>query len=149
LALKEFAMLTISGKALGRKKPLFADFSLPPPGDLGDDGRLTLRDLIEQVVRSEVAAFRRRQENRQFLRVLTAREIEAGAEAGKIESGGSEVPPQEVDDDEAVAAALQAFEDGLYLVVLDGHDHRDLEAQVYLQPDSRLTFVRLALLAGG
>ena len=142
-------MLTISGKALGRKKPLFADFSVPPPANLAEGGGATLRDLLECIVRGEVAAFRRRQEHRQFLRALTAREIEAGAEAGKIEAGGSEVPLQQVDEEQAVAAALTAFEDGLYLVVLDGQEERDLDAQVFLQPDSRLTFVRLTLLAGG
>jgi hypothetical protein len=142
-------MLTISGKGLGRKKPLFADFSVPPPEELADGGSLTLRDLIERIVRGEVAAFRKRQENRQFIRALTAREIEAGAEAGKIDSGGSEVPLQIVDEEEAVAAALTAFEDGIYLVVLDGQEQRSLDAQIYLQPDSRLTFIRLTLLAGG
>jgi hypothetical protein len=30
------SMLTVSGKALGRKKPLFADFSVPPPEYVGD-----------------------------------------------------------------------------------------------------------------
>lgn len=142
-------MLTISGKALGRKKPLFADFSVPPPEDVGGGGATTLRDLIECVVRHEVAAFNRRQSDRQLVRALTAREIEAGAEAGKIDPGGSEVEPQPVDEEQAVGAALQAFEDGLYLVVFDGEEQRDLDAQVYLQPDSRMTFVRLTLLAGG
>jgi hypothetical protein len=80
---------------------------------------------------------------------LTARQIEAAAEKGKVEMGGSEVPVQEVDADSAVAAALQAFEDGLYLVVIDENEHRKLDSQVYLQPDSRITFVRLTLLAGG
>ena len=32
-------MLTITGKALGKKKPLFEDFSIPFPPDLGE-GRL-------------------------------------------------------------------------------------------------------------
>mgnify|MGYP006969405746 CR=1 FL=1 len=142
-------MLTISGKALGRKKPLFADFSVPPPDEMADGGNVALRDLIERVVRNEVAAFRQRQHDRQFIRALTAREIEAGAAAGKIESGGSEVPIQDVDEEQAVATALQAFEDGLYLVVIDGTDHRSLDAEVYLRPDSHLTFLRLTLLAGG
>jgi hypothetical protein len=44
---------------------------------------------------------------------------------------------------------LQAFEDGLYLVIVDGNEQRDLDQQVFLQPDSRVAFVRLALLAGG
>jgi hypothetical protein len=44
---------------------------------------------------------------------------------------------------------LQAFEDGLYLVVLDGQEQRSLDAQLFLQPDSRVAFVRLTMLAGG
>ena len=84
-----------------------------------------------------------------MFRALTAREIAAGAERGKIESGGSEVPVQPVDEDEAVATACQAFEDGLFLVVIDGQEHRELDRQVFVQPDSRVTFLRLTLLAGG
>lgn len=142
-------MLTIQGKALGRRRPLFEDFSAPPPEDLADDGSTTLRDLIECIVRHEVNAFRDRQKERQFIRALTARDIEKGVEAGKVEAGGSDVEPQQVDEDEAVATALQAFEDGLYLAVIDGQDHRQLDDQVFLRPDSQLTFVRLTLLAGG
>jgi hypothetical protein len=142
-------MLTVSGKALGRKKPLFADFSVAPPDGLGGDDGVTLRGLIEHVVRAEVAAFKQRQCDRLQLRVLTAREIDEGAEKGKIESGGSEVGRQNVDAEEAVGTALTAFEDGLFLVVVDEQQHRELDRQVFLQPDSRVTFIRLTLLAGG
>jgi hypothetical protein len=142
-------MLTITGKALGRKRPLFAEFSVPPPPAIAEGDRVTLRDFIDSVVRHEIAAFRERQHQRQFVRALTARQIDEGVEAGKIESGGSEIEPQPVDEEEAVATALQAFDDGMYLVVIDGEDHRELDAQVYLQPDSQVTFVRLTLLAGG
>jgi len=142
-------MLTVSGKALGRKRPLFADFSIPPPVGLrGDDG-ITLRHLIEHLVRAEVAAFQQRQRDRLDLRVLTALEIDEGVEKGKIESGASEVGLQVVDVEAAIAAALQAFEDGLYLVVVDDRQQQELDRQVFLQPDSRVTFVRLTMLAGG
>lgn len=141
-------MLTISGKALGRKKPLFADFSIPFPPDLGDGGAVTLRDLISRVVRGEVDAFKQRQEERKVFRALTAREISEGAARGKIEMGGTDLN-QKVDVDEAIGTALQAFEDGLFLVVVDGQEQRDLDAQVFVQPDSRVTFVRLVMLAGG
>jgi hypothetical protein len=142
--------LTISGKALGARRPLFADWSLPLPPDWeASGGGRTLRDLIDAVVRGEVRAFRQRQEDRQVFRALTAREIAAGAERGKIESGGSDVPVQLVDEDEAVATACQAFEDGLFLVVIDGQEHRELDRQIFVQPDSRVTFLRLTLLAGG
>lgn len=142
-------MLTVSGKALGRKRPLFSDFSVsPPPGLEGDDG-VTLRNLIDHVVRAEVEAFRQRQRDRIELRVLTAREIDEGLEKGKIEAGGSEVGLQEVDVEAAVGTALQAFEDGMYLVVVNEHQQTALDRQVFLRPDSRVTFVRLTLLAGG
>ncbi|MEX0717714.1 MAG: hypothetical protein WD066_14060 [Planctomycetaceae bacterium] len=141
-------MLTVSGKAIGRKRPLFSDFSVPFPCDPGDGG-VTLRDLIERVVRAEIEAFRTRQQERQLIRVLTKAQIADAAEAGKIEMGGSEVEPQEVDEDAAVAAALAAFEDGLYLVAIDGREHRELDEQVFVREDSRVTFIRLTLLAGG
>ncbi len=141
-------MLTISGKALGRKKPLFADFSIPFPPELGDGGSVTLRDLIERVVRHEVAAFQQRQEERKVLRALTARQIEEGAARGKIDMGGRDLQ-QEVDPDDAVANALEAFEDGLYLVVVDGVEQRSLDSQVFVNANSRVAFVRLVMLAGG
>ena len=97
----------------------------------------------------EVAAFQRRQEDRVMFRALTARQIGDAAERGKISAGGSEVPPQEIDADAAVGTALVAFEDGLYFVVIDDQQAKELDQEVFLRPDSRITFIRLTLLAGG
>src|SRR5262245_14098318 len=110
----EANMLTIEGKALGQKKPIFAEFSVPPPAT----GNLTLRTLLGHVVRQEVAAFKERQAERKLLHALTSKQIEEGLVAGKVESGGSTLD-QKVDAEQAVATATDAFEDGLYLVVLD------------------------------
>lgn len=141
-------MLTVSGKALGRKAPLFEDWSIPIPPNLGDSG-VTLREVIALVVQAEVTAFRQRQRERLVFRALTERQIADGVNKGKVESGGSEVPVQSVDEEAAVGAALQAFEDGLFLVLIDGDEQKSLDATVYLKADSRLMFVRLTLLAGG
>ncbi len=141
-------MLTVSGKVLGRKKPLFTDFSVPFPPEYGEGG-ITLRALIDRIVRDEVEAFRTRQQERRLLRVLTAEQIADAAATGKIEMGESEVEQQHVDEDAAVATALQAFEDGLYLVAIDGINYRELDRQLFIQDDSRVTFIRLTLLAGG
>jgi hypothetical protein len=142
--------LTISGKAVGSRRPLFADWSIPFPPNWGSSGGgVTLRDLIGQVVRGEVQKFKQRQEDRKLFRALTARQIAEGAEKGKIEMGGSEVPLQPVDEAESVAVACQAFEDGIFLVVIDGEEHRELDREIHVQPDSRIAFVRLTLLAGG
>ncbi len=141
-------MLTVAGKALGRKKPLFAEWSTELPPNLRESGT-TLRDIIRQLVRTEVRAFKKRQDERTLLRALTARAIDAGVQKGKVEMGRSDVPVQVVDEDAAVSTALQAFEDGLYLVVIDEQEHKRLDSQVCLQPESRITFIRLTLLAGG
>lgn len=142
-------MLTIRGKTLGRKQSLFAEFSIEPPPELSEGDGTTLRSLIEHVVRQEVAAFQKRQRDRQALRALTSRQILEGVERGKVDAGGSEIEPQQIDPQSAVAAALTAFEDGLYLVSIDDQAQRNLDQQVFLQPDSRVTFIRLSLLAGG
>ncbi len=142
--------MLITGKALGSKKRLFEDWSFPvPPQIEGGDSGLTLSQLIARIVRSEVQSFQQRQQDRQFLRALTTSQIEQAAQRGKIEMGNSEVGIQAVDADQSVAVALQAFEDGLYLVVIDEVEHRELEQQVYLQDDSRITFIRLTMLTGG
>jgi hypothetical protein len=137
-------MLLVQGKALGRKKPLFDDFSVSPPAT----GDLTLRSLLGHVVRQEVAKFKTRQAERRLLRVLTARQIDEGLAKGKVDSGGSTLD-QNVDVDAAIAAAIEAFQDGLYLVVLDKMELKDLDVPISLTEASRLTFIRLSLLAGG
>lgn len=142
-------MLTIDGKALGRKKPLFADWSIALPPGLDDEGGgLTLRQLITRIVLEEVQAFRDRQEDRKLLKALSAAQIDEGLARGKVDMGGRNLK-QEVDEDQAVGAALQAFEDGIYMVVIDGDEQRDLDKEIYLQAGSRITFIRLAMLAGG
>ncbi len=137
-------MLLVQGKALGRKKPLFDDFSVSPP----TTGDLTLRSLLGHVVRQEVAAFKNRQAERRLLRALTTKQIEEGLAKGKVDSGGS-ILDQHVDIDVAIASAIEAFQDGLYLVVLDEMELKDLAPPGSLTVASRLPFIRLTLLAGG
>jgi hypothetical protein len=133
---------------MGRRKPLVPDWQVPwPPDEHGDGEPLTLRQLITRVVLQEVEAFGRRQEERRFVRILTERQIEVGLTKGRVDSGGRELH-QPVDGEAAVGNALQAFEDGIYLVVLDGEEQRDLDREVHLQPDSHLVFIRLVMLAG-
>ena len=140
----------ISGRGLGkRQRKLFEDFSIPLPPDCGDGGDgLTLRDLIARIVSGEVDAFIKRQEARRLTKVLSPRQIEQAAERGKIDMGGSGEPAGQVDLTAAIQTAHQAFEDGLYLVVIDGIEQRDLDARVYFHADSHVTFVRLTFLAG-
>jgi hypothetical protein len=143
-------MVQVVARALGKKRALIPEWSVTVPTEPSDrgDGGLTLRELIERIVHAEVAAFEERQEARRFVRVLSDREIAKDQEIGKIDPGGRNLD-QRVEPENAVATALQAFEDGLYLVILDGVEQRDLDKQVYVTADSHVVFLRLTFLAGG
>lgn len=161
--------LAVEAKVLGQRKPLVANWSVDVPvDDAAADGttdgasgatgemrhetvrRMTLRELLALVVADEVAALQERQQERRLTRVMTRAEIEREAARGKIEMGGRDLQQgQEVRTEDAVAAALQAFEDRLYLVLLDGAPVETLDTELALHAGSRLTFVRLVALAGG
>lgn len=141
-------MLTVSAQAIGRRKPICDAFTVPPPAGVSTGQPVTLRQLIDHVVRSEVEGFRTRQAERQLLKVLTAARIDEGLAAGKVSAGGSDLD-QQVDADAAVATAVEAFADGLFLVVVDETEVKEMDAPLPLTADSKLMFVRLTLLAGG
>lgn len=139
--------LTVSTRALGRRRPLLADFSITPPDGFGDGEDTRLRDLITLVVRQEVERFSERQNARRFDRVLSTREITESAARGKVDPAAKSFQ-EHVGAEDAVAAALLAFEDGLYLVIVDEVERKDLDETVRLTQGSRITFVRLTFLAG-
>ena len=143
------SVLTISARVMGKRQPLVPDWQVPWPPEEHDSGEpVTLRQLIARIVRQEVAAFQGRQADRRMVRLLTERQIADGLARGRVEAGGRDLS-QRVDPDEAVGTALQAFEDGLYLVMLDGEEQRELDRQIFLQAESRVIFIRLVMLAGG
>ncbi len=142
------SMLTIEAKATGRRKPLVPQWGFPLPPDWAGGEGLTLRILIERIVREQVAAFKERQAEARFLQVLTERQLADGAEAGRIVSGGQSLK-QHVDLERAAGTALLAFEDGLYLALVDGVRYDALDDPVKLGPESTVTFVRLVALSGG
>ena len=141
--------MLIETRVIGKRARSLDRWSVPPPRlpDEGGDGGLTLRELIVRVVRTEVRAFERREQARRLIRVLSNAEIADAAARGKVDPGGRS-PTGPVDEDAAIGAALQGFEDGLYLVILDGVEQRSLDAQIYPKPDSQLVFLRLTFLAG-
>jgi hypothetical protein len=142
--------LTISGKVLGKSQNLFTSWEMALPEDraIGANRSILLAELLTEIVRAEIRAFRDRQSQRRLTKVLGLVEIEAGVAIGKIDSGGSEVE-QVVDELSAVENALQAFKDGFYLVFIDDEQQEDLEEQVALTDRSELLFLRLTPLVGG
>lgn len=143
------AELTIEARTLGSKKPLLPTWSIPLSAILKEPPiSPVLRDLITRVVLEEVCAFQERQVERRLVRLLTAAQIELGVEWGKVDMGGRDLD-QQVDPQTAVDTALQAFQDGLYFVFVDGDQVLSLDDPVRLGPGIRVSFVRLVALAGG
>ena len=134
--------MIVETKIVGRRTPL----ERRPLELLGEVA--TLRGLLEQLVRAEVAGYNGRQAGAGLLRVLTERELEAGAAAGKLSVG-----PQEsarlAEPDEAVRVALLAYNDGMYFVFVDDTQIMTLDEPLTLRPDSTLLLLRLTPLAGG
>lgn len=142
-------MLLIETRIIGKKSAPIDRWSIPvpPAGEEGGGGGLTLRELISRIVRQEVEGFERRQRVQRLTRFLSSPEIEHGAARGKVDPGGRPASDA-VDVERAVATALLGFEDGLYLVLLDGVEQRELDAEVFLNAGSRVVFLRLTFLAG-
>lgn len=142
--------LTIEGKRFGRgAKALFPNFQMTLPEAWRDGAVITVGDLLDTVVRSEVAAFQTRQEARTVLQTLSPAQIAEGVAKGKIDSGGREDERQFVDADESVKVALQAFEDGLYYVLINDEQKSSLSDSFAVTSTTRVTFLRLVALAGG
>jgi hypothetical protein len=142
----EERVLTFEWKTTGRRERL-PSFGVPLP-DGATDGGLTLRQLIALAVREELAAFSERRVERTFAQVLTEQRLAAGLAAGRIDSGQRHTAPPP-SPDVAVGTAIEAFEDGLFLVLVDGRQETELDAQVLVAADSTVTFVRLVALSGG
>jgi hypothetical protein len=139
--------LTVQAKVIGQRKPSFPNWVIPIPPDNRSD-HLRLRDLITRVVREEVAAYNQRQNERPLIRFLSKSQIEQAAVAGKISMGGDEAGVL-ADETTAIDSALLAFTDGIYFVFVDEVQQEDLDAELFLKPDSQVTFLRLTPLVGG
>ncbi|MEZ5403783.1 MAG: hypothetical protein R2729_29155 [Bryobacteraceae bacterium] len=135
--------LAISARIVGRRTPALQPVRIPV-----DRPFRTARELIEALVRQQVSAFRDRHQDARMLRVLTDREIEEGAETGRLVSGGVEFAPQPVDLESAIRSAITAFDDGFYFLFVN-----DVQVETLDTPlpagDLDALFVRLTPLAGG
>jgi hypothetical protein len=141
--------LTVEAKVVGQKRPLFTDWRVElPPRDENRGDHLKLRDLITTMVIKEIEAFRLRQEERKLARVMSRQQIERGVSGGKVDPGEHDIQ-QEVNVDEAIAVAIQAFEDGLYFVFIEDVQQTELDQEVLLKTNSKVMFLRLTALVGG
>lgn len=120
---------------------------------------ITVAELIQQAVAKQIAALQQQQPmkgaeaSRAIERhYLAAEDITTQAKPGTIgfptpQAGRDGLAPDEITT--AVKRAWRAFEQRVYLMVIDGTIARSLEEEITCPHDRTVTFLRLVPLAGG
>lgn len=131
--------ISIQLKRLGKKKVKTIDYQLPVVHTLGE--------LLEAIVRQEVAAFNERREEVKLIPFLTPADIQDQSASGKV--GFGDIANRDAADvDQSIETALLGFKDGLFIVFLDDEEIRELDTPIRLTEDSVLAFLRMTFLTG-
>ncbi len=112
-----------------------------------DEGISDVRGLIEATVAWCVREYNRRRESGELLTALSLSRIEDMAAQGKV-SFGVNYGKNDADLSRATADALEAFTDGIAVILADGKRLERLDEAIDLTAISSLTFVKLTMLAG-
>jgi hypothetical protein len=144
VTMNELNRLIVRAQVVGRR-----GLSVAPLEVERDAGIETVRDLLEAIVREQVEAFRSRKREAKMLRVLTERAIADGRDAGRIAAGDQEPDDRLPDPEQAIEAALTAFQDGFYYVFINDAQVDRLDQAVDPGESTDVLFVRLTPLAGG
>ncbi len=107
----------------------------------------TLEELIRACVEKEVDRFNESREEPKVFAFLTPAEIQSQSQDGKV-SFGELANQDKADQEQAIAVALQAHEDGVFCVFIDDDEIRSASDSITLQDGSIVTFLRLTFLTG-
>jgi len=129
-------------KSIGKRRPVLENVPYDLPDHISN-----LRQLIEAVVRQEVAKYNSRGLENMIVTFLTEAEIAEQSTVGKV-GFGRIYSDKQADADKAVETALQGFEDGLFRVLINDKEFVDLDGTLEIRENDTLTFVRLTFLTG-
>ncbi len=107
----------------------------------------TLRELIALSARSCLRAFLARAEEAKDPRPLTEEQYVGMREIGKFAFGFTD-PGNVPGEPEAIGTAMQAYEDGLVRVFLNGEELTGPDDVLTVVEGDEFTFVRLTMLSG-
>jgi hypothetical protein len=127
-------------KRLGKKRIRTVPYRVPAEVK-------TLADLIRATVTNEVERFNTSRTEPKLFAFLTPAEMQAQSEDGKV-SFGEIANTDEADLEQAVAVALQAYTDGVFLVFINDDEIRSLDDEITLAAGTEVTFLRLTFLTG-
>lgn len=129
-------------KAIGKKKDV-----LPPTRYAIADGVSTLRELLMNIVRSEIDKYNSKKPGAQIVPFLTKEELEDQAETGKV-SFGTVCSDQKANLKKAQENAIQCWKDGLVRVFMNDEELTELDASIQIPENAAFTFIRLTFLTG-
>ena len=123
---------------------------------------MSVEEFLTETVHQTVRAYNRRgkeemPESGELLRLfsdtaLLEEELQEKAQTGKVAYTARQEEWQKeghrADEKKAVKDVLQAFEDGIIAVFVDGARYTETTQRLRLTPESEATFMRLTFLAG-
>ena len=104
---------------------------------------LTVRELIELRVRTEVERFNRAANGEVF------RGLVQPSDAELTLNGDRTRPPKLIDAEQQCKSALHAFEANGFLLIVGDRQVESLDERLTLDPEMRVAFVKLVPLVGG
>ena len=107
----------------------------------------TLRELIEESVRACIRAYRERGDQANAPKPLTDEQYEGMREIGKF-AFGVHYNENAVNEEKAIAAAVEAVEDGLVRIFKGNEELCELDEEIDIAEGDVFTFVKLTMLAG-
>lgn len=107
----------------------------------------TFGELIEEAVRTSVAAYRARDERREPFVPLTDEEMTGMAEVGKF-AWCLPVESRDADADLSLRVAREAIDDGLVRVFQNTRELTNFDEALTINEGDVFTFVRLTMLTG-
>ena len=132
----------INIKSIGKRKPALEQkpYSLP-------DSIITLRDLLNAVVKKEARGYNAKEADMAMLPFLTDTQIDDRSTVGKV-GFWYIYSDKKADVDKAISKAIQGFEDGLFRVMINDTEVAELDMPLTIVEGDTLTFIRLTFLAG-
>lgn len=107
----------------------------------------TLRELIEESVKSCISAYKAHGSDAPATTPLTDEQFDGMREIGKF-AFGVRYNENETDEEKAIQTAIDGVTDGLVRVFKGNDEMTDLDAEAEIAEGDTFTFVRLTMLSG-
>ena len=107
----------------------------------------TLRELIEESVKSCISAYKARANSAKNPTPLTDEQFDGMREIGKF-AFGVHYNENDIDEHKAIQTAIEAVTDGLVRIFKGNDEITDLDAEIEISEGDVFTFVRLTMLSG-